>query len=78
MLKYEILDNNKEEWVVFIHGIGGSTKTWEKQIDAFSEKYNLLLLDLPGHGANADNVIKRVSPRKLYKGIRQTLDALGI
>jgi pimeloyl-ACP methyl ester carboxylesterase len=78
MLKYEILDNNKEEWVVFIHGIGGSTKTWGKQIDAFSEKYNLLLLDLPGHGANADNVIKRVSPRKLYKGIRQTLDSLGI
>ncbi len=78
MLKYEIIDNQKEEWVVFIHGIGGSTKTWGKQIDAFSKKYNLLLLDLPGHGANADNVIKRVSPRKLYKGIRQTLDTLGI
>ena len=78
MLKYEIIDNQKEEWVVFIHGIGGSTKTWGKQIDAFSRKYNLLLLDLPGHGLNADNVIHKVSPHKLYKGIRQTLDTLGI
>lgn len=72
------MDNNKEEWVVFVHGIGGSTKTWGKQIDPFSKKYNLLLLDLPGHGLNADNVVQKVSPRKLYKGIRETLDALGI
>lgn len=78
MLKYEMIDKQKEEWVVFVHGIGGSTKTWGKQIDAFSKKYNLLLLDLPGHGLNADNVIHKVSPHKLYKGIRQTLDALGI
>ena len=78
MLKYELIDNQKKEWVVFVHGIGGSTKTWAKQIDAFSKKYNLLLLDLPGHGDNADNVIHKVSPRRLYKGIRQTLDSLGI
>ena len=57
MLKYEVIDNQKEEWVVFVHGIGGSTKTWGKQIDEFSENYNLLLLDLPGHGLNADNII---------------------
>ena len=41
MLKYEIVDNQKEEWVVFVHGIGGSTKTWSKQIDGFSEQYNV-------------------------------------
>ena len=57
MLKYEIIDNQAEEWVVFIHGLGGSTKTWKKQIDAFSKNYNLLLLDLPGHGLNAEKVI---------------------
>ena len=56
MLKYEIIDSQKKEWVVFVHGIGGSTKTWAKQIEAFFEQYNLLLLDLPGHGLNADNV----------------------
>ena len=78
MLNYEIVDNRKDEWVVFVHGIGGSTKTWKKQIDAFSEGYNLLLLDLPGHGLNADNVIYKVDSRKLHDGIRETLDHLQI
>lgn len=36
MLKYDVVDNDKDEWVVFIHGIGGSTKTWKKQIEPFS------------------------------------------
>ena len=78
MLKYEAIDNNKEEWVVFVHGIGGSTKTWKKQIEAFSERYNLLLLDLPGHGLNADNIIHKVDPHKLHKGIKDTMDHLQI
>lgn len=78
MLKYEVVDNDKDEWVVFIHGIGGSTKTWKKQIEPFSQIFNLLLLDLPGHGDNADNIIKKVDLDKLYKGIKDTLDYLKI
>ena len=78
MLKYELIDNQKEEWVVFIHGIGGSTKTWKKQIDAFSEDYNLLLLDLPGHGLNSDKVIHKVDSKLLHDGIRETMDHLQI
>lgn len=78
MLTYEIIDNHKKEWVIFIHGIGGSTKTWKKQIESFSEKYNLLLLDLPGHGENSNNIIHRVDPRKLNDGIKDTMDYLEI
>lgn len=78
MLKYELIDNQKEEWVVFVHGIGGSTKTWNKQIADFSEHYNLLLLDLPGHGLNSDNVIDKVEPEKLHHGIKDTMDYLHI
>ena len=78
MLTYELIDNKKEDWVVFVHGIGGSTRTWGKQIDAFSEHYNLLLLDLPGHGLNADNIIKKVDSAKLHTGIKDTMDFLNI
>ena len=66
MLKYELIDNQKEEWIVFVHGIGGSTKTWKKQIDDFSEHYNLLLLDLPGHGLHASKIIRKVDAQKLH------------
>ena len=78
MLKYEIIDNHADEWVVFIHGIGGSTKTWKKQIDSFSKNYNLLLLDLPGHGQNAENSIYKVDSQKLHAGIQETMDHLHI
>lgn len=78
MLKYELIDNQKEEWVVFVHGIGGSTRTWSKQINDFSEHYNLLLLDLPGHGLNADKIIKKVDSEKLHDGIKATMDFLNI
>ena len=78
MLKYEIIDNQAEEWVVFIHGLGGSTQTWKKQIDSFSQNYNLLLLDLPGHGRNAEKTIYKVDAQKLHTGIKETLDHLHI
>lgn len=37
-------------WVVFIHGAGGSSTIWFKQINAYRKEYNLLLIDLRGHG----------------------------
>src|SRR5690606_470306 len=43
-----------KEWVVFIHGAGGSSAVWFKQLKDFKEKYNLLLIDLRGHGKSAD------------------------
>lgn len=36
--------------VVFLHGYGGSTRTWKKQVKRFSEKYKVVLVDLRGHG----------------------------
>ncbi len=38
------------EWVVFIHGAGGSSTIWYKQINSFRKHYHLLLIDLRGHG----------------------------
>lgn len=35
---------------MFIHGAGGSSSVWFKQIRAFKERYNVLLVDLRGHG----------------------------
>ena len=45
-----ISKNKNAEWITFVHGAGGSSTIWHKQIKYFSKKYNLLLLDLRGHG----------------------------
>lgn len=39
-----------DEWVVFVHGAGGSSSIWYKQIRDFREHFNVLLIDLRGHG----------------------------
>ena len=40
----------EREWVVFIHGAGGSSSIWYKQVRDFSAHFNVLLVDLRGHG----------------------------
>ena len=44
-----------DAWVLLVHGAGGSTRTWKKQIEQLGVHYNLLIIDLPGHGKNARN-----------------------
>jgi pimeloyl-ACP methyl ester carboxylesterase len=41
---------NSKQWVTFVHGAGGSFNTWYKQIKEFKKHFNILLLDLRGHG----------------------------
>ncbi len=55
-LHYEIHSSTAEhaQWILFIHGAGGSTRTWRKQIDTLKEKFNLLLIDLPGHSQSRE------------------------
>lgn len=59
MLKYYIhpcIDQPEAEWVTFVHGAGGSSTIWYKQIRAFSKEYNVLLVDLRGHGGSTKGV----------------------
>ncbi len=51
MLHYRIYSNSSsEEWVTFIHGAGGSSTIWYKQINSFRKNFNVLCIDLRGHG----------------------------
>ncbi len=48
------IHDTSEEWVTFIHGAGGSSSIWFKQIKAFKENFNVLLIDLRGHGKSQE------------------------
>ncbi|MGC1516493.1 MAG: alpha/beta hydrolase [Maribacter sp.] len=43
-------------WVTFVHGAGGSSSIWFKQIREFKKQFNVLLLDLRGHGNSKPNL----------------------
>jgi pimeloyl-ACP methyl ester carboxylesterase len=51
----------ESDWVVFIHGAGGSSSIWHRQLKAFQEHFNVLLVDLRGHGRS-----KEMSTMKKY------------
>lgn len=48
------LNSPEKEWVVFIHGAGGSSAIWFRQIKAYQDEFNVLLVDLRGHGKSKD------------------------
>jgi pimeloyl-ACP methyl ester carboxylesterase len=41
------------DWVVLVHGAGGSSSIWFRQLRAYREAFNVLLVDLRGHGESA-------------------------
>ncbi len=51
-----------QEWVIFVHGAGGSSSIFFKQIKEYKQHFNLLLVDLRGHGKSNQllkNIIKK-------------------
>ncbi|WP_025742247.1 alpha/beta fold hydrolase [Aquimarina pacifica] len=58
MLNYSVYNHTKStEWVTFVHGAGGSSSIWFKQVREFRKHFNVLLLDLRGHG-NSKPILK--------------------
>ncbi len=41
-------------WLTLIHGVGGSSIVWFKQVREFSKHFNVLVVDLRGHGRSRD------------------------
>lgn len=73
MLYYKkFINNSSREWVVFIHGAGGSSSIWFKQVRAYQEEFNVLLVDLRGHGKS-----KEMSSMKTYYKERYTFKTVS-
>jgi pimeloyl-ACP methyl ester carboxylesterase len=83
MIHYTIYENPESaQWVTFVHGAGGSSSIWFKQIRDFQKQYNVLLLDLRGHGAS-NPTLKAAFKQKytfsaLANDILEVLDYLKI
>ncbi|UUM29740.1 alpha/beta fold hydrolase [Vibrio japonicus] len=67
------LHPTSKEWVVFVHGAGGSSSIWFKQIKAYKQHFNLLLLDLRGHGKSNQLLKELISSRYTFKEVTQDI-----
>lgn len=76
-MNYEV--RGEGEPIIFIHGSGASWKMWKPQIEKFSKKYKMIMIDMRGHGEssryfpNGEYSIKLIS-----QDLKMFLDALGI
>lgn len=80
MLHYTIFSNNQStQWITFVHGAGGSSSIWFKQIRDFQKHANLLLLDLRGHGESKNFITnEKYTFPILADDINQVLEHLKI
>lgn len=64
-----------EEWVVFVHGAGGSSSIWFKQIKDYSQNFNVLVVDLRGHGrSKGDKPYEQYTFREICMDVIEVLD----
>lgn len=81
MLHYRTYELGPDaDWVVFIHGAGGSSSIWFKQIREFREHFNVLLVDLRGHGGSQDAAMpnSKYTFDDLAQDVLDVLDDAGI
>lgn len=80
MLDYRLYKGHGSEYVVLLHGIGGNSKIFYKQIKAYLKHFNVVAIHLPGHGKSPDidSYKEKFSFDLIVKEIGKTLDKLSI
>lgn len=53
-IAYYISGKEHNEWILFLHAAFVNHKMFQKQIEYFENKYNVLTLDIVGHGKSTD------------------------
>ena len=71
----KFLHPKSNTWVVFVHGAGGSNVVWFRQLKEFKKHFNVLLVDLRGHGKSKPDVQEQDSE---YTFEQVAKDVIGI
>ena len=66
-VRYFISGNRYDEWVLFIHAAFADHTMFKEQITYFQNRYNLIAVDIIGHGQSTqtrkgDSIISSVYP----------------
>jgi pimeloyl-ACP methyl ester carboxylesterase len=66
--------------VIFVHGAGGSSSIWYKQLKEFKQHFNILLVDLRGHGKSKSDkfLLKKYSFKEVSLDVLEVMDHLHI
>jgi pimeloyl-ACP methyl ester carboxylesterase len=57
--------------ILLTHGVGATSRMWDEQVEEFTDRYRLVLWDLPGHGQSEP-------PRRAVTATSLTRDMLAV
>ena len=66
------------EPLVLIHGMGSGSTSWKMITPALQEKFQVITIDLPGHGKSPIDPMQPMDPHSLAALIVEQLDELGL
>lgn len=66
---YSYPHKTSTDWVTFVHGAGGSSSIWFKQVRDFKKHFNVLILDLRGHGNSKPKLKDTFNPKYTFDSI---------
>lgn len=77
LLSYKVF-GTRGDWVVCLHGIGGSSSIFYRQVRELRRDYRVLLIDLPGHGNSGSIDTDSLSVASVVDEIIEVVDYLKI
>lgn len=69
---------DKGDWIVCLHGIGGSSSVFYKQVKELRKRYRLFVVDLPSHGKSGDIEGNKWSIKRCVEMIEDLVKEKGI
>jgi magnesium chelatase accessory protein len=70
--------NRKAPICLLLHGTGAATHSWRDVIPFLAQHYDVIAVDLPGHGFTRTNMSHRVSLEGMAGSLAGLLDALAV
>lgn len=76
-LDYRYFDNTKDNTLLLLHGFLGDQHIWDLMLRAFSKHFNIVTIDLPGHGNSACDT-STLQMSSIAERVISLMDVLGI
>ncbi|CAI8420241.1 MAG: 3-oxoadipate enol-lactonase 2 [Flavobacterium sp. SCGC AAA160-P02] len=70
---YTYLNEDSAKWVCFVHGAGGSSSIWFRQVRFFKKEFNVLVIDLRGHGKSKPSINDTFNDEYTFNAITEDI-----
>ncbi|GAB5492858.1 MAG: alpha/beta hydrolase [Phototrophicaceae bacterium] len=75
---YDVSGNDTGETILFLHGLGSSSKDWLYQLPAFEASYQTLVMDMRGHGQSDKPTVHSYKMTEFASDVIALLNQLAI